>query len=251
MSVYETIFCVLLSSAMVITLTTLLYERRTRISASPVMPWVATTALIRLGDLFAKNSESRIAELGCGWGGTLLALERLYPKCSIDGYELSPFPFALSWLRAIWRRRIQVRRQDFFTVDLSEYGVIFCYLSNWHMKQLKPQLSELKPGVLVVSCSFPIPGWSPVWQETIPGPIAVTIWIYETGPRIDNTDGRERPNRMADDPIDLSGLGPPTLNHSMEPVRCNCEPIEPDWEYIGCESYRCRRCGLESVDSDL
>ena len=54
------------------------------------------------------------------------------------------------------------RRQNFWKADLSEADVVFCYLYPDVMKKLAAKLaSGLKPGAVVVSSHFSLPGFAP------------------------------------------------------------------------------------------
>jgi hypothetical protein len=55
-----------------------------------------------------------------------------------------------------------VKWRNFWTADLSEADVVFCYLFPDLMKDLALKLkANLKPGAVVVSCNFDLPGFVP------------------------------------------------------------------------------------------
>jgi hypothetical protein len=58
--------------------------------------------------------------------------------------------------------KIKIKRQNFWEADLSGADVVFCYLYPDVMKKLAAKLgSGLKPGAIVVSSNFPLPGYIP------------------------------------------------------------------------------------------
>jgi hypothetical protein len=60
------------------------------------------------------------------------------------------------------QNKIKIRREDFWEADLSGADVVFCYLYPDVMKKLAAKLAVgLKPGTVVVSSNFSIPGFVP------------------------------------------------------------------------------------------
>lgn len=172
---------VLLLLFILIVLVCFFYEGKARISPTPVLPWVRRRALGMVPDRFSCDGVYRIADLGCGWGAFISALARRFRVADITGYEISPFPYAVSFVKSLFLgRRVRVVRRSFFDDDLSGYDLVMCYLSPYHMEALKPQLLGLKPGSAVVSCSFAIPGWEPVRTEEVWSLfVKVPVYMYE------------------------------------------------------------------------
>jgi predicted O-methyltransferase YrrM len=70
--------------------------------------------------------------------------------------------FLLSWLRCLPRRNCRIRYQSLWNVDLAEYDVVYCFLSPAPMPELwKKAQAELRPGALLISNTFEIPGVPP------------------------------------------------------------------------------------------
>ena len=102
-----------------------------------------------------------LVDLGCGDGRVLRSACRLYP-IRAEGYELNPLAFCKARLLSWWYRGITIHLQNFWGADLSRADVIFCYLFPDVMSRLAGKLSEeLRPGATVVSCNFPLPGFTP------------------------------------------------------------------------------------------
>jgi len=111
-----------------------------------------------------KDIHGNIVDLGSGWGSLIIPLAKKFPHCSIIGYEISPIPWAFSFLltKILRLKNVKVYRKDFFSVKLHDFSLVVCYLYPDAMKQLKNKLeSELTPGSWVVSNTFSVPGWTP------------------------------------------------------------------------------------------
>jgi hypothetical protein len=141
-------------------------EHKLKVPAVPLMPWLRIKAIT----LAAKHSNTdapyKIADLGSGWGGLCFALARHYKKSDVYGFELSPLPFFIARVRAffsslIFRRHVSFKQQDIFKIDISDYDIIFCYLSPFILKDMKEQFLSMKKGAMIITCSFPIEGLEP------------------------------------------------------------------------------------------
>lgn len=98
---------------------------------------------------------STVYELGCGWGGLLMRAARRYPQQNFVGIELSPLPFAVSWLRSLLHKNVTVQWANFHKADLSDSGAVICYLMRGPMPKLAKKLdSELLAGTPVIALAF-------------------------------------------------------------------------------------------------
>lgn len=164
----------------VVAATTIFYERFTLISATPVLPWTRRQVVSLLKSHIKTNDIHKICDLGCGWGGMIGKLAYLFPNAHITGYELSPFPYGVSFLRNILRqKRVTILKDNFFKEELKDFDLVFCYLSPHHMNELTPQLSALKSGSWVISCSFPIEGWTPVATGSVWSIVKIPVFLYQ------------------------------------------------------------------------
>lgn len=146
----------------------------------PAPTWQKTRS--HMLSLLPINPDGEILELGCGWGSTLLALSKKYPKHTIVGYEITTLPFIISKLR-IWlsnRKNILIYQSDFMDTSFENAGAVFCYLSHKHMERLETKFfNELKDSAVVVSHSFPLPNVPPATTEIIKeGFWYSTIYLY-------------------------------------------------------------------------
>ncbi|MBU0743753.1 MAG: hypothetical protein KKE11_00050 [Gammaproteobacteria bacterium] len=106
--------------------------------------------------------DSVFYDLGCGDGRALFVGEK-YGLRPI-GYELSLYPYLKCKIKKFFKgSNIVVRRKDFFKEDLSEAKVVYIFLVGGVLGKLSKKLSkELKPGTIVVSYGFGLPGWQGV-----------------------------------------------------------------------------------------
>lgn len=104
-----------------------------------------------------------VVELGCGKAGFLKAVRKLYPKLKLVGYEYSFLPYMIARLQTgLSNTNIDIRKANFFKVDLSRADVIYCYLNTSTMKKLEEKFrSECKVGAKIVSFMFPLKNMQP------------------------------------------------------------------------------------------
>jgi SAM-dependent methyltransferase len=119
-------------------------------------------------------------DVGSGLGGPALALARLRPDARCEGVEIAPLPWLVSWLRARLvpqARRPRLRRCGWEGVDLADYDLVFAFLSPAAMPPLWAQAcTQMRPGTLLVSCEFEIPGKRPWRSLDPPGGRRLLVW---------------------------------------------------------------------------
>ena len=107
-------------------------------------------------------------DLGSGIGGVLVHLAQTHPQGRYHGVEAAPLPFIWSWLRIKFRghRNCTVHWGSLWDCDLSQYDVVFAYLSPVPMEALWNKVKqEMRPGSLFISNTFTVPDHPP--QESI------------------------------------------------------------------------------------
>jgi len=113
----------------------------------------------QLAALIPHTTGVRLLDLGCGFGGLLLRLAALRPDARLEGVEIAPLPALVAWLRLRRASRCRVRRADLWRSDLSQYDVVYAFLSPTPMVALWEKVRrEMRPGTVFVSNSFAVPG---------------------------------------------------------------------------------------------
>ncbi|MES2126712.1 MAG: class I SAM-dependent methyltransferase [Pseudomonadota bacterium] len=122
-----------------------------------------------------------LVDIGSGLGGLVLDLARRRPESTFVGIEHAPLPWLVSWLRArAAGGRTRFTRGDYELLDFGAYDAVFAYLSPAAMPALFAKArAEMRPGGMLISYEFPIPGQTP--SETIApqgrGP-ALYVWHF-------------------------------------------------------------------------
>lgn len=159
-------------------LSILYYTVRTGVPPMPSHPSARRAAFRLIPDCF---SPAAIYELGCGWGGIAFALAARYPQARVVAIELSPLPWLVCHIRRLFQRRpnLEIRRADFLKSDLSGADLVFCYLMVAPMRGLEQKLTgDLRPGALVITSTFALPGWTADGAETVPESMNAQIYRY-------------------------------------------------------------------------
>ncbi|MDR2208034.1 MAG: class I SAM-dependent methyltransferase [Azoarcus sp.] len=101
-----------------------------------------------------------VLDIGCGIGSFLAAFAQQRRDARLTGIESAPVPFALSRIRK--HPAITVIRGDFFAHSWAGYDLVYAFLSPVPMADVwEKARREMKPGSLLVSNSFGIPGIEP------------------------------------------------------------------------------------------
>jgi len=115
-----------------------------------------------LAELLPQHSGFTFLDLGCGLGGTLAFLATQRPDGEFCGVESAPAPFFVSWLRLLQKANGHVRFGDMWRENLGHYDLVYVFLSPDPMPDLwRKAKSEMKPGALLVSNTFAVPGVDP------------------------------------------------------------------------------------------
>ena len=105
------------------------------------------------------QGEFAVLDAGCGDARVLAHLARARPDARCEGIEHAFLPWLLAWLRA-WRDDAPffVRRGDLWGHGLTQYDVVYAYLSPAVMPRFWEKAKrEMRPGTLLVS-AFHVPG---------------------------------------------------------------------------------------------
>jgi SAM-dependent methyltransferase len=124
----------------------------------------AETASV-LKDLMRDRKALRMLDLGCGLGGVVRALDGEGRQAR--GVENAPAVYLAARLLSLLTGKGEIRRGDLWKTDVSQEDVVYAFLSPAPMAALWQKLStEMKPGSLFVSNSFPVPDIDPdeIWE---------------------------------------------------------------------------------------
>jgi hypothetical protein len=143
------------------------------------MTYVLCTALAlpaTQGALFVSTTKTRIAafieavpmkkgqilvDLGCGDGRVLRWASKRYDVRAI-GFEINFLAYFKAKIFSFGWRNVEIRSKNFWSQNLGNADVVFCYLYPDVMRKLSTKLkTELQPGTLIVSCNFALPGFRP------------------------------------------------------------------------------------------
>lgn len=132
-----------------------------------------------LAELVPNATGVRVLDLGCGFGGLLRQLAGLRPSARLEGVEIAPLPAFVAWLRLRGTPRCRVRRGDLWGLDLTQYDVVYAFLSPPPMAALWDKVrSEMRPGTLFVSNSFAVPGVCPDHVVPLAGRGARSLYVW-------------------------------------------------------------------------
>ena len=129
------------------------------LSGRPV--WEAVAAQLPPAD---SHHPLNFVDLGSGMGGLLAWLGRHRPDGSYVGIEVAPLPALLSRLRfaMFGPANVRIAWGSFWERDLAAFDVVFAFLSPVPMPDLwRKARREMRPGSLLISCSFEVPGHPP------------------------------------------------------------------------------------------
>ena len=105
---------------------------------------------------------ARVLDFGSGTGSFLRALARHLPGHRLEGIEGAFLPFLVSRLSVAGYKNVSIALGDFWKRPLSGYDVVYAFLSPAPMPRLWEKAArELKPGSMLISNSFEIPGKMP------------------------------------------------------------------------------------------
>lgn len=115
-------------------------------------------AIDRLLELVTDEHPVSVVDLGCGTGGLLLALREARPIARLRGVENAPLTWLIARLR-LAKSAVEVVYGSIWDEPLGHHDVVYAYLSPAAMPRLwEKACREMRPGSLLVSNSFEVPG---------------------------------------------------------------------------------------------
>ncbi|MGB4468759.1 MAG: class I SAM-dependent methyltransferase [Azovibrio sp.] len=131
----------------------------------------------RISPLLPQHSS--LLDIGAGIGSLLLPLAHQRPDLHLAGIENAPLPWLLGKLRCRSIPRLQWQWGNFWEHPLDAYDTVYCFLSPAPMEALWHKArQEMRPGSLVISKAFLIPGIRPEEIREEGGDPKATLYIY-------------------------------------------------------------------------
>ncbi len=104
----------------------------------------------------------RIIDLGCGLGSAVSYLARAFRGATVVGIENAPLAYLIARLRSLVHPNATVQFGSIWEIKWDSYDVVYCFLSPVPMPDVwKKARAEMKPGSLLISNTFEIPGVPP------------------------------------------------------------------------------------------
>jgi SAM-dependent methyltransferase len=135
-----------------------------RADAEDLAPWVPTPpeVLVKMMDMAQVNKDSIVYDIGCGDGRIVLYAAKAF---GARGVGIDIDPVRIDECKANAKRDkvehlVKFKLADATKIDISEATVVSLYLLPESNELLRPKFEkDLKPGTLVVSHNYIIPGW--------------------------------------------------------------------------------------------
>ena len=118
-----------------------------------------------IAELFPKDKNIRVIDIGSGLGGLILHLSKRFPHSQFLGIEIAPLPWLVSKLRARQVRSCaRFTYGDYGNLNFAEYDLVFAYLSPVAMPALwEKARTEMRSGTTLLSYEFVIPDVEPTF----------------------------------------------------------------------------------------
>lgn len=143
---------------------------------------IAVTSKLRVRQII-KTAEikpnDKFYELGTGTGRVIVSAAK-FSKAMVVGFELSPIFYLITLfnLKIHGVKKYKIFLKDFFSANLENADVVFCFLMPRTIERLKKKLEkELKPGTRVISYAFEIKNWTP--YAIIQGNRKLPVYFYK------------------------------------------------------------------------
>jgi len=113
----------------------------------------------QVASIISQDSPVRLIDIGSGLGDMSMYMANTRPDSQIEGIEIAPLPWMISFIRAKLRRSsAKFILGNYQSLNFANYDVIFAYLSPAAMRMLWDKASkEMRSGSLLISLEFDIP----------------------------------------------------------------------------------------------
>jgi uncharacterized protein (TIGR03000 family) len=166
-------------------------DRIPDVSYVPTPPEVVEKML----ELARVTRDDVVYDLGCGDGRIVVTAARKY-GCKACGFDIDPQRIKES-LENVKKNQVEdlvtIKKQNIFTLDLSEASVVTLYLLPELNVRLVPQLEKMKPGSRIVSNNFDMRGVKPDKVVPVQTRQGVLRHVYLWTVPLKKTAGESRP----------------------------------------------------------
>lgn len=140
-----------------------------------------------LAEVISREGADQAADLGAGLGDPACFLAQRHPGLRITGIEASPLVWLVAWLRSLGHPNLHLRFGSLWCLDLAPFQVVHAFLSPAPMRRLWTKAcSEMRPGTLLVSHSFEVPGVAWEARLPLPGRPGAALLLYRIPPADEN-----------------------------------------------------------------
>lgn len=146
-------------------------------------PWVPTRRrdLARIFNLIKIKPGDTFYDLGCGEGMMVFYAAKNYSARAI-GLEINPVLYLICLIKKLFIKNPSAyfKLKSLFREDLSQADFVYFFaIPNKSMIRLKNKLEkELKPGTMVISYTFRVPGWEPIIIDK-PQDKDLSVYVYK------------------------------------------------------------------------
>lgn len=150
-----------------------------RIDRSQVPLYLSNPATAAAVTRLLPDTPCRLIDLGCGHGALLRHLAKARPDCEFVGVEHAPLPWLWARLAASGHDNLQIRYGNFWRTSLASFDVVYAFLSPVPMPRLYALVrAQLRPGSLLISNSFVVPGVEPESQLDVADQRGTQLYCY-------------------------------------------------------------------------
>lgn len=128
------------------------------------------------------NKPVRMIDIGSGLGGLSMYVAQHRPDSQVEGMEIAPLPWLISFARArINRSKVIFNLGDYRNLNFGNYDVVFAYLSPAVMIALwEKSQAEMQSGSILISYEFEIPCMPPTYSIST-GEHSPRIYVWRMG----------------------------------------------------------------------
>lgn len=144
-----------------------------------------------LAEILEGEKAEQFADLGAGLGDPSCFLAQRFPGLPITGVEASPLTWLMAWLRSLGHPNLRLRLGSLWSLPLAPFQVVHAFLSPAPMPRLWAKAcAEMRPGTLLVSHTFEIPGVAWEARLPLPGRPGAALLLYRIPSRDENQVAR-------------------------------------------------------------